>query len=86
MELNKGFVTLAVGDECYFKLATNLLRSYRMHTISSIPFAIITDRENEYTNLFDKVVLLEHSHESYLDKIEILNQPPFQRNIAEFKL
>ena len=48
--MEKGFVTLAVGDERYYKLAFNLLLSYRYHNKSSIPFAIIADRKNKYTD------------------------------------
>lgn len=44
----KGFVTLAVGDEKYFRLAANLLNSYKLQTLYPMPFAIIADRENKY--------------------------------------
>lgn len=77
----RGFVTIAVGDEQYFKLAVNLLDSYKIHTACIMPWAIITDRENQYTNQFDKVILLENAARSYMDKIEMLNNPPWEDNI-----
>lgn len=81
MEKERGFVTLAVGDEKYYRLAANLLKSYRYHTNSTVPFAIIADRENEYTKLFDKTIILENPTYSYMDKIEMLNHPPYEDNI-----
>ena len=77
----RGFVTLAVGDEKYYKLATNLLNSYKYNTKNFMPFAIIADRCNEYTEKFDKVVLLERATYSYMDKLEMLNHPPYDENI-----
>ncbi len=44
----RGFVTLAVGHEKYYKLAANLLKSYKYNTAKSVPFAIIADRRNKY--------------------------------------
>lgn len=76
-----GFVTLAVGDERYYKLAANLLRSYRLNGNSNAPFAIFADRENQYTAMFDKVVILDAPHLSYMDKLEMLQRSPFEHNI-----
>lgn len=76
-----GFVTIAVGDIWYYKLAYNLLLSYRLHSRSDIPFAIIADAENEYTRHFDKTIILSNPSKSYLDKITMLSIPPFDRNI-----
>ncbi len=56
---NRGFVTIAAGTGRYYKLAVNLLDSYRFHAIHPKPFAIICDRENEYTAQFDCVILME---------------------------
>ena len=77
----KGFVTIATGDEKYFILAANLLKSYRYFTKERYPFAIITDKENEYTELFDKVVLLKNAEKNYMDKIKLLDSCPFEENI-----
>lgn len=77
----RGFVTLAVGDEKYYQLAANLLYSYKYHSVNPIPFAIICDKKNKYTDLFDKVVILDTPTKSYMDKLTILNIPPFEKNI-----
>ena len=62
--MTKGFVTLAVGDEKYYRLAANLLLSYRYHSNNPQPFAIIADRENSYTALFDKGVMMSNPYRS----------------------
>lgn len=77
----RGFVTLAVGDEKYYKMAANLLKSYKYNTTKSVPFAIIADRTNKYTRLFDKTILLREAECSYMDKLTMLNNPPFEENI-----
>lgn len=79
--MTRGFVTLAVGDESYYKMAQNLLLSYRFHTKKDIPFAIICDRENYYTTSFDNVVIIEKTTLSYLDKLAVLDIAPFDENI-----
>lgn len=76
-----GFVTLAVGNERYYKLAANLLQSYRLNGNSNAPFAIFADRENEYTAMFDKVILMDSPQLSYMDKLDMLNTPPYDHNI-----
>lgn len=78
----RGFVTLAVGDVKYYKLAANLLISYRKsNNCSSEKFAIFCDKENEYTKLFDKVIIIEKPYFSYMDKLIMLSNPPFEKNI-----
>lgn len=77
----KGFVTLAVGNKKYYKLALNLLKSYKLHTHGNIPFAIICDRKNKYTEYFDKVIILKEFSCSYMDKLELLNNLPYEENI-----
>lgn len=77
----RGFVTLAVGSKRYYKLALNLLKSYRHNSANPVPFAIIADRENYYTKQFDKVIILEKPTFSYMDKIQMLKTPPFDNNI-----
>ena len=47
--MTRGFVTIATGDEQYYRIAANLLRSYRFFSASPMPFALICDRENEYS-------------------------------------
>ena len=50
----RGFVTIATGNESYYRIARNLLRSYRMNSSRPLPFALIADRENQYTKEFDQ--------------------------------
>lgn len=77
----RGFVTIATGEERFFSLADNLLISYRKNTIEPLPFAIICDKENDITRKFDVVVKVVHAYCSYLDKIELLNNLPFDETI-----
>lgn len=79
--MTKGFITLAVGDDSYYRLAENLLVSYKSSPNCTKPFAIISDRENEFTEKFDKVIILSNPQKSYLDKIEMFNFLPWDENI-----
>lgn len=81
MELTKGFVTIATGKEQYYKIARNLLRSYRYTTESPLPFAILCEEENEYTKDFDVVKIYPKATRSYLDKVEMFELLPFDINI-----
>lgn len=76
--MSKGFLTVATGDEHYYKLAANLLRSYRLHTKKTLPFAILADRENAYTKQFDQTILLPAPTNSYLDKLRLYEFSPFE--------
>lgn len=77
----QGFVTLATGDERYYRLARNLLRSYRHSCSTPMRFAIIADRHNAYTAEFDDVVIMEHATRSWADKLEMLKCCPYDENI-----
>lgn len=77
----KGFITIATGEERYFKLATNLLKSYRLTTNAPKPFCIITDRENEYTKEFDDVVVINNTANSFLDKFLLIPNTPYDETI-----
>ena len=77
----KGFVTLAVGNRKYYELAKNLLQSYKFHTKQALPFAIVCDKENEITELFDTVIILNNPSCSYMDKIEMIANAPYDENI-----
>ena len=77
----RGFVTIATGKTHYYKIAKNLLDSYRLNTGGKYPFAIICDRENEYTAAFDKVVLLKSPSHSYLDKLRLFDCLPWEETI-----
>lgn len=77
----RGFVTIATGKDKYFLLARNLLFSYRQFSENPLPFAIITDRENEYTKEFDDVVIINDSTYSYMDKIKLHRYTPYDETI-----
>lgn len=79
--MTKGFITLATGDERYFKMALNLLKSYRLFSDDPLPFAILADRHNQYTEQFDEVIILENAKCSYLDKLSILINCPYDETI-----
>lgn len=76
-----GFFTVATGDEQYYRIAENLLHSYRYFSKDPLPFAILADRENAYTKDFDRVILLEHPTNSYLDKLALFDYLPFEISI-----
>lgn len=83
MEAHKkrGFVTVATGSEQYYRVAANLLKSYRFFTKEPLPFAILADQENEYTALFDDVIILENPQRSYMDKLFLLNHIPYEETL-----
>ena len=81
MALTKGFITIATGKEQYYKIAQNLLRSYRFTTKNPLPFALLCDTENEYTKEFDDVRLFENPTCSYLDKLNMFDLLPYDMNI-----
>ncbi len=81
MELmNRGFVTIATGKEHYYRIAYNLLHSYRLNA-GRYPFAIICDRINKYTAAFDKTVIMEEPAHSYMDKLRLFDCLPFDETI-----
>ena len=79
--MTRGFITIATGKEMYFQFARNLLFSYKLFCDSPLPFAIMCDRENEYTALFDDVVLFEKTEHPYFDKFELLKLAPYDETI-----
>ncbi len=81
MNQTMGFFTVATGDVHYYRIAENLLRSYRAHTAAPLPFAILADRENEYTRAFDKTVILKEPTCSYLDKLSLYDNLPWDINV-----
>lgn len=78
---DRGFITVATGKEKYYKVAYNLLQSYRKCTKDPLPFTIIADRENEYTKAFDDVVLLENPTNSFLDKLFLADLAPYEETV-----
>lgn len=78
--INRGFFTIATGNEKHYKFASNMLKSYRLHN-TKYPFAILCDRENKYTKDFDQVVLLDNVKNNYHDKFRMLIDSPYQEGI-----
>lgn len=76
-----GFITIATGDEQYYRMAVNLLHSYRLFAEEALPFAILADRENEFTAQFDDVRLFPSAHRNYLDKLGMFDLLPYDVNI-----
>ena len=81
MTMTRGFVTIATGAERYFDIAKNLVWSYRQFASVKYPFAIICDRENEYTAEFDDVLLLKKAYCNYLDKLQLYEYLPYDETI-----
>lgn len=81
MEQTIGFLTVATGDEHYYRIADNLRKSYRRFSPAPRPFAILCDRENDYTRNFDHVILLPNPTGSYLDKLQLFDYLPYDINI-----
>lgn len=79
MKKSRGFLTIATGAEKYYALAVNLLRSYRMKCTANNPaaFAIITDANNPYRAEFDQAIILDRPTNSYLDKLRLDENLPF---------
>lgn len=80
--MTKGFITIATGKEEYYILAHNLLRSYRYFCKQPLPFAILADRENEYTAEFDDCIIFpDGASNSYLDKLRLAEFTPYDITI-----
>lgn len=77
----RGFVTIATGNIKYHKMANILLKSYRVTSKNPMPFAIITDKKNKYTELFDDVIIDINCTGSYMDKLELLINSPYDETI-----
>lgn len=77
----RGFITIATGNLYYYKLAANLLLSYRYHSKNPLPFAVLAEEENEYTALFDDVLIVSDSCHSFMDKFKLLKMCPYQETI-----
>lgn len=80
-EKTRGFITIATGEEKYYRFAVNLLMSYRLYCPNPMPFAIMCDQENTYTAEFDQTVLFRKSEHPYFDKFELLKLAPYDETI-----
>lgn len=82
MEQTKGFITVATGKEEYYQLAENLLRSYHLFCMTPLPFTVLADRKNKYTEQFDDVIIFPNgASNSYLDKLSLGGYLPYDINI-----
>ena len=79
--MTRGFVTIATGNNHFYRIAAALLRSYRAFTADPMPFALICDRENEYSAKFDQTVILADPAFSYIDKLRLAECVPFDETI-----
>lgn len=77
----RGYVTIATGDIKYYEMAFQLLHSYRVRANSDLPFAILSDRENDYTRAFDQAVLMRNANCSYMDKLLLYQYSPYDETI-----
>lgn len=76
----RGFVTIATGSDFYYKMAAALLLSYRGRGAGKYPFALVCDRENEYTVMFDDVILVDKVRRSTVDKL-LMQHSPYQESL-----
>lgn len=79
--MTRGFITIATGSGLYYEFAKNLVQSYRLRTGKPYPFAIMCDRENAYTALFDDVVVFQKTERAFFDKFELLKLAPYDETI-----
>ena len=79
--MTRGFITIATGREQYYEMAKNLVLSYRLFCDNPLPFAILCDKENEYTKAFDQVILFQPGPRVYFNKFELLRRCPFDETI-----
>ena len=79
--MTRGFITIATGKSHYYKIAANLLLSYRFFSKNPYPFAIIAEEHNEYTELFDDVIITTEAMRSFTDKFLLLKLCPYDETI-----
>lgn len=77
----RGFVTIATGSSHYFRLAQNLLHSYRLHAKNPVPFGLICDKNCPVAEEFDDVVIMEQAACSYMDKLQLIRYSPYDETI-----
>ena len=77
----RGFVTIATGNERYYDLALNLLHSYRFHSARPYPFAILCDHKSDKVAEFDDVLILDSPTNSYIDKLQLFDYLPYEETI-----
>ena len=78
--MTRGFITLATGQQKYYDMALNMLKSFRIHN-PGVPFAIVCDRQNDVTAQFDDVIVLADANGDYRDKFSLLVSTPYDETI-----
>lgn len=78
--MSRGIVTIATGSMRYYEMARTLAHSLRV-TNPALSVAVVTDAMNPYLSEFDDTVILERPNKSYLDKLDLLVQCPYDENI-----
>lgn len=79
--MTRGFITIATGKKQYYKIAANLVKSYRYFSKFPLPFTIIAEEQNEYTELFDDVIITSDSQHSFMDKFLLFKLSPYDEAI-----
>jgi len=82
MNEKRGIVTVATG-KYYCWLAQNLAMSYRLFTDRKYPLCAITDKDGEkrLKRYFDRVVVLEKPSYTFLDKIAVYENSPYEETL-----
>ena len=78
---SRGFVTIATGAVKYHKMAYLLMVSYKLTSKNPCRFAVITDKKSKYTDSFDDVVVDSNATRTYMDKVDLLKNAPYDENI-----
>lgn len=80
MSNTEGFVTVATGSEIYYQLAYNMCLSYKKRGKGKYPFALICDKETEYADIFDEVIIVQDVRKSTIDKL-LMRYSPYEKSI-----
>lgn len=78
---SRGFITIATGNPHYYQIAKNLVKSYRYFSKNPLPFAIICEERNQYTDIFDDVIITNEATHSFADKFLLLKLCPYDETI-----
>ena len=82
IETKRGFITVATG-EYYCWLAENFVMSYKLFSKTNYPMYVITDKKGEkrLKKYFDGVIVLENPHYTFMDKIMVYQNSPFEETV-----
>ena len=77
--MNRGFMTIAFGER-YRRLAYNLLFSYKKSG-GGIPFVVITDVNDKWTQAFDRVIIEVPQRQGFMSKLNLYDYTDFDETI-----